>query len=69
MLENIAAQTIDRVGWIDNDAPIQQALYNSFDISGLGVVRMEMQQHAVIYRKLMKFGRTFPSDKPFVKIC
>jgi hypothetical protein len=49
MLENVASKPINGVGGIDDNTAIQQTFYNGFDISGLGIIRMEMQQHTVIY--------------------
>ena len=47
MLKDIAAKPIDSVGRINNNAPIHQALPDSFNMPRLRIVRVNMQQHAV----------------------
>ena len=45
VLENITAQAVDSVRGLNDDTAIQQRFHNGLYISGLGIIRMEMEKH------------------------
>ena len=45
LLKNIATQTIDRIGGIDDDAAALQTVNNGFDLPRLRIIWMYVQKH------------------------
>jgi hypothetical protein len=49
VLKNIAAKPINGIRWVNNHASTQQAVNDGFNLPGLGIIGMYMDQHRSSY--------------------